>query len=224
MSFLSPIDYVTAAPPRLDDGTPLVGASRGPVCGSDRAAAISASSPNAAVAARWLDVAYSPWGKQLFNFGIEESSYELLRGEPRFREPILASHRSSLGNRSDALGDLAKYSRLPFGGPFEQSASALSQLRSLGAGYGEAGNPWTLAAVPSPDLVLTYDSERRAEYERIMTPVTAHLHANFAAFVTGQRPLEEFDRFVREIAELDVNDAVALIYQAEVDFYSKTVW
>lgn len=223
MAFLRPIDYVTAPPPALDD-SPVVGAGFEPVYNGSRSAAVAASTEHPVEAVRWLDVAYSGWGKRLLNFGIEGESYELVDGEPVLLDSILDSYVKSLGGSTQYSSALSQFSRALLGGPFEESGALVSQLRSRTFATESEPTPWVEHAVEPVDLVMRYDRGRSEEFNRIMEPIISHARASFTAFVIGQRPLDEFDRFVSEIEALGLNEAISIIYLAESEFYAKPVW
>ncbi len=225
LTFLEPIDYLRAPPPVLDDSDASLGSQRTSVYDGARSAAVAASSSNGIAAVRWLDVAYSDWGKRLFNYGIEGTSYTIEQGEPVLLDSVLGSYRRALGTTSKYSNDLMKYSRILFGGPFERSGRLLAQLRRR-EGDREVGeaDPWLTGSWRPPETVFTYDAGRREEYRRLIGPIRRRARTGFAAFVTGRRPLAEFDDYVRDIEALGVADAISLIYNAEADFYTKTVF
>lgn len=224
LSFLRPIEYVPAPPPSLDGATEPLGAELAPVYDPNRAAAISPASPHASEAVRWLDVAYGEWGKRLFNFGVADETYTLEDGSPMLLDQVAESWARAFGNNPGSADDSVRVTRALMGGPFEQAGALVFQLKSAVLELPEGGDPWERYGRPEADAVLRYDPGRFEEFNRIMEPVVRHARENFAAFVTGQRRIEEFERFVDEIRELGVNEAISLLYTAESEFYSKPAW
>ena len=220
LSFVEQISFVQAPPPSLGDANaPVLGSQMLPVYDGTRAAAISAATEQAEAAVRFLDIGYSEWGNRLYNFGVEGVSYGLERSQPVIAGEILESYRKAAG-RFDT-GDINKHSRGLWGGPFALSGLLLKQLSGRSA---EEENPWLVAASEVADGVMRYDAGRRGEYLPIMNAVRNHAGRSFAEFVSGQRSLDEFDEFVREIEHLQINDAISLIYNAEADFYTKPIY
>ena len=226
LSYLQPIDLVLAPSPTLVDNSVPVGSELRTAYTGWGSAAVSASSVYAVEAVKWLDVAYSDWGRHLFNYGIEDETYTFQKGKPVLADAILTSYDSSLEKTSEYASKLMNCSRILFGGPFETSGDLLKELRR---GYLESRsskdpNPWLVGAREPPDAILSFDTSRRNRYGPLMDDIRRHARANFAAFITGQRPLEEFDQYVREIENLGLHDAIALISAAEKDFYKKPVF
>ena len=224
MDYLEPLNYLPAPTPVLDEGVTPIGSELQPVYGAARSAAIAASSENAVNAARFLDVAYSEWGYLLFNFGIEGASFEFDRGEPILSDDVVSGYRESVKRSAEFASDLMTHTRALIGGPYVASASVLRQIRDPEGFASETANPWSIGARPAADRFVAYDRGRYDEYQSIMEPITRHARANFSAFVVGQRPIAEFDVFVREIEALQLREALSLLYSAEADFFMKPVF
>ena len=226
LSYLQPFRYVQAPPATLADNTVPLGSELNPIYSGWRSAAISATSPNAVEAAQWLDVAYGGWGARLFNYGIEDESYRVEEDQPLLIDSMLQSYESAVRNKSELSSKFMKYSRILLSGPFESSGSLVKVLNRayLKSQSALDPNPWLLGARTPPTNVLLYDAGRRSDFNRLMNPVRTHARSNLAAFILGERSLEEFDEYVREIEELGIGDAISLIYNSEADFLTKVVY
>jgi putative aldouronate transport system substrate-binding protein len=77
--------------------------------------------------------------------------------------------------------------------------------------WGEADNSWIL-----PTDLITFTSDEATENARIMTDVDTHVEEQSLAFITGTRPMSEFDAFVAELESMNIQRSVE-IHQAALD-------
>ncbi len=61
-------------------------------------------------------------------------------------------------------------------------------------------------------------SEENQEYAKIMADITSYVEENTNNFITGVRPLSEFDDYLAQLEKLDIKRAIE-IYQAALDRY-----
>jgi putative aldouronate transport system substrate-binding protein len=74
---------------------------------------------------------------------------------------------------------------------------------------------WTMPPV-SPT------SDESAEYSSIMNDINTLISENVVKFITGQRPISEFDAFIDQIKSMNIDRAVE-IQQAALDRYNNRV-
>lgn len=174
-------------------------------------AAITGQSKNPQLAAQFLDYSYSEEGSMLNNFGIEGESYEMVDGQPQYTELIT--------NNPDQLPMaqiLTMYVRASGEGPFVQDERYIEQY------YQEPSQKEALVIwgenegekTSMPQLTLTQDE--LTEYNRIMTDFETFRDENIISFIIGSRPIEEFDAFVQECKDKNIERAIE-IRQAAYD-------
>jgi putative aldouronate transport system substrate-binding protein len=190
---------------------------------------VSAKLAHVTEAARWLDVAYGEWGKRLFNFGIEGTSYTLVRGAPVLVSSITSdlarggAVRQSTWEETTWEG-LYRYTRGMFGGPFDVSAELFRQeVEALMPDSGRTIMGWAASAQTDPLATMEDDQDTREELERLLLPLRDYTNRQMLRFITGQRPLSETGRFARELDERGLGRCLEILSRADRAWRSKVV-
>lgn len=177
-------------------------------------AAITTANTDPAATVRWLDYGYSQDGGRLFNFGIEGESYTLERGEPRYRDAVLAQ-----ADLSPAVA-LSRYCRATFGGPFVQDPRYLPQYLTLPEQRASvelwAQAPTTLLLPP-----LTPTEAEGVQLARIRTNIQVRLDAMLTQVISGAAPLRSWERFADEARRLGIEQATAIQQAALARFNAR---
>jgi putative aldouronate transport system substrate-binding protein len=130
------VKFIGTTYPTLKSGqTPKFG-QRDFTYSTDWSAAITASSKNADLAARWLNFGYSAEGKLVYNFGIEGESYKMEDGYPKYTDLIMKNPDKLLVTYA-----MARYVRGSYGGPIIQDPRYIEQYMELSE-QKEAVNNW----------------------------------------------------------------------------------
>ncbi|MBE6991325.1 MAG: extracellular solute-binding protein [Ruminococcaceae bacterium] len=173
---------------------------------------ISTKCENPELAVAWMDFWYSEAGYNMYNYGVEGKTFELVDGEPQFTDLII--------NNEFGL-TVAAISRMwtPYGsltgiyspGRVEQF---LSELQA------ECWNVWTkssdgLYAIPTGIAYTALESEEKSSIE---TDIDTCVDENLVLFVTGAKPMEEWDAFIAQLETLQL-DRLMEIYQDALDRY-----
>jgi putative aldouronate transport system substrate-binding protein len=171
-------------------------------------AAISATSKNVEIAARFLDYGYSPAGHLYYNFGTEGVSYTMVNGQPVYTDLVMknpqgwsvgqalsAYNRGVSGGGAIALdnGINPQYYTLP-----EQKA-ALSAYNTPGA------SKYLL-----PPLTPTQQESR--ELASIMNEVNTYAEEMMTKFLLGTEALTDasWNAFVAAVKRMDIDRALAI--------------
>lgn len=174
-------------------------------------AAITGQCKTPDVAARFLDYSYSEEGYMLNNFGIEGESYEMIDGYPTYTDVIT--------NNPDGLSmaqAMPLYIRAANEGPFVQDVRYIEQYYSLPQQQA-ALDVWSQndhEKHTMPQITLTQDETN--EYSKIMSDITTFRDESVVAFILGSKPLSEFDAYVQQIKDLNIDRAIE-IQQAAYD-------
>jgi putative aldouronate transport system substrate-binding protein len=207
-------DLVAAPYPTLKKGdTPKFGQFDTPYSG--RQYAITQSSKNAELAARYLDYGYSKEGQMLYNFGVEGVSYKMENGYPKYTDLIM--------NNPDKLPMaviLPMHTRSSYDGPMVQRKEYIEQYAGLPQQQ-EAIKIWMKTDAEKntfPRVTLT--PEESAESAKIVNDLNTYNSEMFMKFIMGVEPIENYDKYVAQLKKLGV-DKYIQIQQAAYDRYMK---
>jgi putative aldouronate transport system substrate-binding protein len=166
------------------------------------------------VAMKWINFLFSPEGYLLTNFGIEGESYTMEDGKPKVTEYFTKNPDGlSSGEAQRFLGGRPSFANFmsqdfevqvkmidPFIGP------SVDILKKYGK---QPPFPQVMATVDEIDVLKT-----------IGTDLQTYVDENKDMFMLGERPLEEFDAFVQEVAEMGL-DEVLIIKQQQYERYKE---
>ncbi|MFE5320623.1 extracellular solute-binding protein [Paenibacillus sp. NPDC056579] len=177
------------------------------------AAAISTSNKNPEATAKWLDYAYSDEGKMLFNFGVDGVSYKMVSGYPTFTDDIMNPKDMSVAQA------MARHVRSNFNGPFVQDKRYMEQYAALP----EQKDSIKIWGEPTDERKLppvTPTSDESSKFASIMNDVNTFKDEMFNKFIMGAEPLDNFDKYVKTIEGMGIQEAVK-IQQAALERYKK---
>lgn len=177
------------------------------------AAAISSSCENIEAAARLLDYAYSEEGHLLYNFGIEGESYEMTDGKAIFTEKVMNNPDLSLAQ------SLSGYIRATYNGPFVQDGNYIDQYYALDS-QKDAVIIWSSTNAKAhivPPITATV--EESSELSQLMNEINTYRDENTLKFMLGTRSLDEWDAYVNEIKDMNIERALE-IQNAALDRYN----
>ncbi|MCR2806227.1 extracellular solute-binding protein [Paenibacillus sp. SCIV0701] len=196
-------ELVSAPYPTLNEGDiPLWGQKDFPYTGIGAAITTSAKNPEQIV--KWLDYAYSPEGHNLFNFGIEGESYELVDGKPAYTDVIL--------NNPDDLPvtqAMAQYQRAVYNGPFIQDPGYIEQYLVLPSQQ-EALVNWEKADNSMRLPMVTPTAEESRKIASIMTDLNVYHEEMMLRFIMGSKPLSEFEEYVETLKAMGIEEVIKI--------------
>lgn len=174
---------------------------------------INPKSKNIDAALALLDYGYSEDGYNLFNFGREGESYDMIDGYPTFNDAVLNAEGLSIGNAA------ARYARSPYNGPFILGKEYQEQYFQLDI-QRDAVNTWSatnMAAHKMPNIsVAEADSE---EYNKIIMEVQAFAAEYNVLAIIGEYDLANFQsEFVDVLLDIGIERAIE-IQQAAYDAF-----
>jgi putative aldouronate transport system substrate-binding protein len=159
-------------------------------------------------ALRLVDYIYSDDGITLTNWGIEGLTYETVNGEKRFTNYVQTIHNPN-GLHPYAGGVLVGLNAYPrFAQVYTYEAFAGTQLdvSSDEAMRFTSEQGISISAKP----VTNFTDAERELMANIMTPADTHANEQIALFISGDRPISQWDAFVRELKAFGVDDIVNL--------------
>ncbi len=181
--------------------------------------AITTSCKNPAAALAFLDYAYSEEGMIYYNFGEEGLTHTLdENGVPVYTDII--------NNNPDGLtkaSALAMYAHPTIGTGYPQDERYMDQNFSL-PNQKESLDAWLsdYDSVIKNNLHYYYiDEAEQEELAIIKTDITKHVNTERDKFITGKRPIKEFDKYIKELKDYGL-DRMLEIIQAGYDRYKNS--
>jgi len=194
------VSIVGAPYPTLKPGDKSLGQYTFPFTGIGAAITTSAKNPEQIV--KWLDYKYGPEGHMLFNFGIEGESYKMENGYPKYTDLIM--------NNPDKLPitqAMAKYFIASWSGPIVQDKRYIEQYYTMPE-QREAQKAWMEADHSKLLPPITLTAEESSKTASIMNDVKTYRDEMINKFVMGAEPIENFDKFVKTIKSMGIDEAI----------------
>lgn len=176
--------------------------------------AVSGTSKHATEAVKWLDIAYSEWGHNLYNFGIEGRSYNWVDGYPKFTDAVLKDPNLP------AVNALAQFTIASSGGRFyNQDGRYFEQMLTYPA-QREASKLWEQASTERQMPPVSATPEESSRLANIMNEIYTYSDEMFVKFITGKEPLDRFDAYIERMKQMKIEEAIQ-IQQGALERYSK---
>ena len=159
------------------------------------------------LACKYLDYSYGEEGHMLNNFGIEGVSYTMVDGQPVYTDEIKKNPEGL--TTGQAMG---KYMRSNYGGPFVQDERYLEQYytRDEQKAALEAWHSNTAEAKKTVYPTMSHTMEENAELSTIQSELQKCRDENTAAFISGIRPISEYEDFLAELNNLKLARALEI--------------
>lgn len=153
--------------------------------------------------AKWLDYGYSKEGSLFFNYGIEGDTYTMVNGVPTYTDKI-----------TKYSGGMAKglslYTRANYGGSFVDDVTYMKQSNTYPDKQNPAMEIWALSTAKASLPKLTFTTEESKKMSDISTSVTARQEEMMLKFITGQTPMSDWDKYIKELNTLGVDQIVKI--------------
>lgn len=186
--------------PTAKEGQKSLGQFTYPFSGIGAAVTTSAQNPEQIV--KWLDYKYGEEGHMLFNFGIEGKTYKMENGYPKYTDLILNSP-----DKLPIAQAMAKFFQSSYSGVFVQDKRVIEQFYTLPE-QREAQKTWMQADHSKwlPPITLTADESSKTA--SIMNDVKTYRDEMINKFIMGAEPIDNFDKFVKTIQGMGIDEAV----------------
>jgi len=208
-------DLVAAQFPAVGTGTGKAEYSYGSQAVSNGVStAISKRCKNVELAARFLDFGYTEKGHAVYNFGTEGLTYEWVDkdGEkyPQFTDHVYKNSEGLTISEVLHMNTRACHSNVPMITdprfteqfyPFKQQKDALVK--------------WSDSNMSEHILPGVYiSSEQSDEDGTIMASVNTYANEMAIKFIIGERPIEEFDDYIKTLKDFGIEKAIAFRQEA----------
>ena len=168
-------------------------------------AVITNNCKNPEIAAKFLDYGYGKEGHMLFNFGIENKSYVMEDGEPKYTDIIKKNPQNLTFGQA-----LCLYARSPYFGPFVQDKRYMMQYYEHPE-QKEAIQVWGHGDLERHMLPqLKFTPEETDELAAIMYKVNEYAGEMKLKFIFGAVSLDEFDNYVNNMKAMGLDRAIEI--------------
>ena len=173
-------------------------------------AAISTSCKDVEAAIRFLDYGYSEEGGLLYNFGMENVSFQKgANGESEFTDLIKKNPNGLTLKEAMIL-----YGRNTSGGPFEKAVGPILSQRTYPEQF-DAPILWYKSVDWSRSLPrLVYSGDEAANLASIMNEVTVLAEEMTVKIMIGDMTLDAFDEYRTKIINAKIEDAIKIVQTA----------
>lgn len=168
------------------------------------------------IAMQWINFLFSEQGFLLTNYGIEGEHYNMVDGKPILTEYFTNNPDGlSSGEAQRFLGARPSFAnfmsqdfeiQVKMVDPFIAPSVDIIKNNSRKPPF-----PLVMATVEEIDVLRT-----------VGVDITTYINENKDMFMLGQRPLDEFDDFVKEVEAMGLSEVLA-VKQAQYDRYQKAV-
>ncbi|MCU6711448.1 extracellular solute-binding protein [Paenibacillus sp. J5C_2022] len=191
-------------------GTPVYG--KHPGISANGTFAITSSNPNPEATMRWVDYMYSYEGATLFGQGPEGLLWQYKDKEKKEKEWLPVPDGSE---REEYRGKLTpNYGILT---PGMHSNDVNIGLRSEFDLWIDKENEEKLVPISKPPMRNVYlNNEEQTEASTLLSDLDTYVKQMEAKFVTGQEPLENWDKYVAQLKKMG-SDRIVELYQSAVD-------
>jgi len=181
-------------------------------------------------AAKWIDYCYGREGSLLYNRGIEGETYTMVDGIPTDTDLIINNP-----DGLDAFAARARYhrgyssdisARFAYGTPEQQAEIKLNGLKAsypfqcqIDAYYTFNKNSENRSKTLLP--ALEYSGDVVDEVANIKFEVDTYKDENIVRFITGDRPMSEWNDFVKELKELRVEELLKYMQESYDEYSNK---
>ncbi|MBT0569940.1 extracellular solute-binding protein [Curvibacter sp. CHRR-16] len=175
-------------------------------------AAISSQNKKVIETVRFLDYGYSREGQLAMNFGQEGVSYTMVNGQPRYTDSVIKNPKLPI---YEAILQHAR----PQAGPFVQDPQYLLQFYQLQE-QKDAVALWSSSSTELQLPPLSVDASDASRFASTMSNVVPYVAEMTTKFILGKESLDKFDDYLKQLDQMGVNRATALMQKA-FDGYAK---
>jgi putative aldouronate transport system substrate-binding protein len=162
-------------------------------------------------AARWIDYRFSEEGAVLLNYGIEGQTFSYVEGEPMWGDAFTKDPDGrSMSDMRDIITDGGFGALYDWTAAAKMNSDAVQATQDLWNQY--ASGDWVM-----PPVTLT--SEEGTEFANIYGDIQTLVTEAIPQFISGQKPMSEFDAFVDQINSMNIARCIEL-KQAALDRYN----
>ncbi len=170
--------------------------------------AISVMNENPIETIKYFDFWFSEEGRRLMNFGVEGVQYDMVDGQPIFKDEILNGDSSVQAQ----LWEIGAQVPIGFHQDFAYELQTYNEIAQFGVNmYNDNGY------VIEPFPYLSFNAEEQEIFDEIFTNITTYMRESHQKWVLGGESVEDgWDAYIERLDELGYQDLLA-IYQSAYD-------
>lgn len=203
-------EIAPAIPPKGPNGDQRHVSFRYPAAGLGLAVSSQTKHPEEVV--KWLDYQYSEEGIILNNFGVEGKSYELVNGEPVYKDELLYPE--------DGLTNTQVLLSHTIGGGSWATVADPRYSEQISAANGQTDNPLVIysdyidfdAKLPP----VQFTGEENDIVVSGMADIQTYVDETINAIIMGRMPVEQYDTVIAQLEKMGI-ERVLEQYQAAYD-------
>lgn len=195
-------DYSIGTMPAMSNGGEQMLVPANERYNTERVFVVNSKTQNSKAVIEFLDYLYSDEGQDIYHYGVEGTSYDVVNGEKEYTVSYAENADQEVGK---PVWNFAQ-DRLTYPAPVDDEAFYKWQsdyTKSFAADY------FSESLKVSP--VLKYTAQQQEERSKLLASVQPLVDAEMVKFVTGTRPISEWDAF------LDEADAQGYAQITEID-------
>ncbi len=183
--------------------------------------AISRNCKNVELAARFLDYGFTDEGHNVYNFGVEGVSYNMVEEDGK----KVAKYTDLVVNNPDGLTIANMISLYCRSGhcnvPMVQDVGYIKQYYQHQQ-QKDAQMEWTKTNMKEHLLPILYIADEYADRDSdIMTNVKTYVEEMTIKFITGREPLDKFDEYVAQLKEFGIDESTRFRTEAYERFLNR---
>lgn len=201
-------EYIAVPDPVKNEGDPIhIYSPTGN--GIDRVFAISTTCKNPELAVAWCDQFFTDEGFMLCNYGTLDKTYTIVDGEPVYTDLIWENPQGSITDMLSVYAGPAQWPAFERVTGRDTNEAAKANFRVW------QSNADNLYEVPSD---ISLNTEEMEAYSSVFPEIKSYVEEMTVKFIMGLEPMENYDRFVQQIKDLDIDTAINA-YQTALDRY-----
>lgn len=176
---------------------------------------------NPELAIKFFDWLYSEEGALLMNYGIEGEDYEITDGTPHFTQSLISDYSAKSSDPYYAAASEKGFGLLFFTPAWYSHAQndfMTSAPDDVTAQYINTVYTDQMDSILDQPVQPPYTDTEAEEIQKVKQNIEDYSTTEINQFVTGERSLDEFDDFVKELKAKGADDLVRIANEAETRY------
>lgn len=170
--------------------------------------AITVANENPIETIKYFDFWFSEEGRRLMNFGIEGTHYDMVDGQPIFKDEVLNGDTSV----QSQLWEVGAQVPIGFFQDFAYEIQTYNEIAKMGVNMYTDNN-----YVIDPFPYLSFNEEEQEIFDEVYTNITTYMRESHQKWVLGGETVEEgWDDYIARLDELGYQELLA-VYQSAYD-------
>ena len=170
--------------------------------------AITAMNEHVIETIQYFDFWFTEEGRRLMNFGIEGVQYDMVDGQPIFKEEVVRGEKSAQAQ----LWDIGAQVPIGFFQDFDYEVQTYNEIAQKGVNMYVDGD-----YVMTPFPYLSFTEAEQETYDEVFTNISTYMRETHQKWILGAESVEDgWDGYLKRLDELGYQELIG-IYQAAYD-------